>query len=411
MQHGFTPASEQERRVWPSARRWFARCTVRAAALRRDLRSRRAGCGDQRPAAPDITTPRPPDGTHPDGVSGRGGDACRCRTRGGAEQGTSPLVASIASGTARWRSGATRGPSRRPRSPTRCARPRTRSWAPRTSAIATLRISRAAVVRFHGRPALRLSGPRRWGQPRTVRSTHIFTRPREVVVDALAPPGVRGVAAQRVRAAPALAEDARAAIAPAGLRCPSCPRSRPSAASSRRGRGAALERLRSTTRAGASRSPRRGRRDALEGRPSSGSARRGKYLIARARRRAPPALAPAHDRDAAARPGAGPPVRARVRLALRRRARRWPSATRAASAPASWRSATRRSTRSRRAARAGAARRRLHRRSTCARWRATAARRSRPCCSTSGASRASGTSTPTRRCSAPRIHPLRAAGR
>src|SRR4029078_7123543 len=53
----------------------------------------------------------------------------------------------------------------------------------------TLRISRAAVVRFHGRPALQVVGTETVGtQPRMVRSTHIFTDHSEVVVEALAPP-------------------------------------------------------------------------------------------------------------------------------------------------------------------------------------------------------------------------------
>jgi len=146
------------------------------------------GCGDARVAAPDITTPRPPDGTHPTtypaaGVSLQVPNSWR------AEQGTSPLVASIASGTATvaiWRYPRTEPLPKKAKTLgaakdalVGAARKRDR----------TLRISRAAVVRFHGRPALRLVGTETVGtQPRMVRSTHIFTDHSEVVVEALAPP-------------------------------------------------------------------------------------------------------------------------------------------------------------------------------------------------------------------------------
>ena len=77
------------------------------------------------------------------------------------------------------------------------------------------------------------------------------------------------------------------------------------------------------------------------------------------------------------------------------------SATRAASGPASSRSATPRATRSSPRGSASSRSARIHGRAP-ARARARAARRSRRSCSTSARSRASGTSTPTRRCSARR---------
>ena len=118
-----------------------------------------------------------------------------------------------------------------------------------------------------------------------------------------------------------------------------------------------------------------------------------------ARGRGLPAHAPAHDGDAALRPAAGHAVRARA-LGPRRRPRAAllrPAALRDRRAGARQRGARRVLRRApRRSSRwtaSSPARR-------CGRWRAGAAPRSRPSCSTSGASRAWATSTPTRRCSA-----------
>ena len=146
------------------------------------------GCSDARVAAPDITTPRPPDGTHPTAYPAAG-VSLQVPNSWRAEQGTSPLVASIASVTATvaiWRYPRTEPLPKKPKTP------RATKDAPVGAAHKrdrTLRISRAAVVRFHGRPALRLVGTETVGtQPRMVRSTHIFTNHSEVVVEALAPP-------------------------------------------------------------------------------------------------------------------------------------------------------------------------------------------------------------------------------
>ena len=116
-------------------------------------------------------------------------------------------------------------------------------------------------------------------------------------------------------------------------------------------------------------------------------------------RRRLPAHAPAHDRDAAARSGPAAAPHARAARPRRPRARR--STTRAASAPASWRSGRRRSTRSSTRGSASSRSSASSPASTCTRSRRPRARRSRRSCSTRSASPASGTSTPTRRCSAP----------
>ena len=146
------------------------------------------GCGDRQVAAPDITSPKPPDGTHPTAYPAAG-VSLQVPNSWRAEQGTSPLVASIASGTATvaiWRYPRTE-PLPKKAKTLRAARDALVGAAHKRDR--TLRISRAAVVRFHGRPALRLVGTETVGtQPRMVRSTHIFTDHSEVVVEALAPP-------------------------------------------------------------------------------------------------------------------------------------------------------------------------------------------------------------------------------
>ena len=208
-------------------------------------------------------------------------------------------------------------------------------------------------------------------------------------------------AGSRAASAPEL-PGRRSADASASCECPSCPRSRRSAASSRplvEGR-VARRAWRSSTRAGACRWRPRRVVDAVEGRrdraarpprqvPRAGSSRTRSFLLMHLRMTGtllydPPPDAPYE----------------RVRFAPRRR----PRAALLRPAPLRHRRARarRRGARRllRRAPRRRAARRRAHRRARCARWRAGAARRSRRSCSTSGASPASGTSTPTRRCSA-----------
>ena len=83
--------------------------------------------------------------------------------------------------------------------------------------------------------------------------------------------------------------------------CPSFPRSRRSAASSRRwSRGGGSSGWRSSTRAGRARSRPRELADALAGRRVERLGRRGKYLLWDLERRRVPGPAPAHDRRGAA---------------------------------------------------------------------------------------------------------------
>ena len=120
--------------------------------------------------------------------------------------------------------------------------------------------------------------------------------------------------------------------------CPSCPRSRRSAASSRpSSRGGVVARLEIADPRWCLPLAPEAIVDAVAGpaRRGAGAPRQVPGLGARGRRL--PAHAPAHDRDAALRPAAGHAVRARA-LRSSTTATSCASATRGASAPASWRS-------------------------------------------------------------------------
>jgi hypothetical protein len=157
-----------------------------------------SACGNSRVAPPDVAAPQPPRGTHL--VSWpRSGVSVAIPDNWRAEQGSSPLVASIASGTATvaiwryWRTEPLPGSAgafrRAKRELVRAARKRDR----------TLRVRTARVVRFDGRPALQIVGVETVaGQRRMVRSTHVFRERSEVVVEALAPPAAFGGLARTV---------------------------------------------------------------------------------------------------------------------------------------------------------------------------------------------------------------------
>ena len=194
-------------------------------------------------------------------------------------------------------------------------------------------------------------------------------------------------------------------------RCPSCPRSRRSAAGSRPlVEGRTLRELEILDpRWCEPLAPRRSSTP-LEGRAIERLGRRGKYLVSSATDEVFLAHAPAHDGHAAARPAR--PQYVRVASSSTRVASHLRLDAEAHGPVVSFCDPRRFGTGE--LALGGAARdafldarlgleplgARLHRRSTCGRSRAAAAPRSRRSCSTSGGSPAWGTSTPTRRCSA-----------
>jgi hypothetical protein len=151
-----------------------------------------SACGNSRVSPPDVAAPQPPRGTHlasypQAGVSVVIPDNWR------AEQGASPLVASIASGTATvaiWRY---RRAEPLPRSAGAFDRARRELVRAAHRRDRSLRVRTAQVVRFDGRPALEIVGVERVaGERRMVRSTHVFRDRSEVVVEALAPPAAFG---------------------------------------------------------------------------------------------------------------------------------------------------------------------------------------------------------------------------
>ena len=292
---------------------------------------------------------------------------------------------------------ATRGAAHRPHARARAAAgrasPAHRRAPPR----------RRAGRRRRHRPAV-AGGPRRAGAAgRAVR----LTARRRAVTPSWLPmarqtPVLAGTRRRRSRASPSGA-------------CPSCPRSRRSAAGSRPlVEGRVLERARGrSTRAGAvplraraswpTRSRGRRGRARCGGAASTSSAELEDdvFLLMHLRMTGDAALRPAPDE---------PPLPARA-ASTSTTATRCASATRGASAPASCRSAaTARDAFF--AARLGhrAARRRADGRARCARWRAAGARRSRRSCSTSAGSPGVGNIYADEALFRARIHPLRPAG-
>jgi hypothetical protein len=163
---------------------------VRRALVLALLAALFAGCGDRRVHPPDVASPLPPGGTHAVGYP-RAGLALRIPNSWRTEPGTSPLVASIVSGTATvalWRY------SRTEPLPASAAAFQTAKRALVRAAQKrdrTLKVDQARVIRFHGRPALQIVGVETvGGEQRMVRSTHIFREKSEIVVEALAPPAI-----------------------------------------------------------------------------------------------------------------------------------------------------------------------------------------------------------------------------
>jgi hypothetical protein len=163
---------------------------VRRAVLLALLVPLLAGCGDRRVRPPDVASPLPPGGVHVVAYP-KAGLALKIPNSWRTEPGTSPLVVSIASGTATialWRyprteplpAGAAAFQTAK-RALVRAAQRRDR----------TLRVAQARVIRFHGRPALQIVGGETVGdERRMVRSTHIFRNRSEIVVETLAPPAI-----------------------------------------------------------------------------------------------------------------------------------------------------------------------------------------------------------------------------
>lgn len=149
-----------------------------------------AGCGNQQSAAPDVTTPAQATGRTPAYFDRQG---VRFSAPGGwhLRAGAAPLVATVQSGTASiavWRY---------PRAETlpgtraELAQARDTLLAAARARDTTFRQATVAITRIGTHPAIQVRGTETVsGQPRTVRSTHVYAFGAEVVVDAFAPADV-----------------------------------------------------------------------------------------------------------------------------------------------------------------------------------------------------------------------------
>jgi hypothetical protein len=164
-------------------RAWIVACALGLLA---------SGCGNQQSKPPDVSVPARPAGATPVTFDAQG---VRFAAPGGwhVQAGQAPLVAVVQSGTASiavWRY---------PRS-----EPLPRTGAQLTQARdllvqaakardQTFKASRTAITKLGTHPAIQLRGTETIsGQPRTVRSTHVYAFRGEVVVDAFAPADVFG---------------------------------------------------------------------------------------------------------------------------------------------------------------------------------------------------------------------------
>ncbi len=163
---------------------------MRRAALLVLLVPLLAGCGDRRVKPPDVAAPLPPGGVHVVGYP-KAGLALKIPNSWRTEPGTSPLVASIASGTATvalWRYPRTEPLPASAAAFQTAKRALVRAAQKRDR---TLKVGEARVIRFHGRPALQIVGTETvGGERRMVRSTHIFRDGSEIVVETLAPAAI-----------------------------------------------------------------------------------------------------------------------------------------------------------------------------------------------------------------------------
>jgi hypothetical protein len=145
------------------------------------------GCGNAQQQPPDVSTVAKPSGVTPVSVASQG---IRFAAPGGWHvlNGQAPLVATVQSGPAQiavWRY-----PRTEPLPTTKAQLTKARDLLLQAAKArdATFKESRTAITRVGGHPAIQVRGTETVaGQPRTVRSTHVYADGVEVVVDAFAP--------------------------------------------------------------------------------------------------------------------------------------------------------------------------------------------------------------------------------
>lgn len=167
-------------------RRVAARRAAPAAALAAAVLL--AGCGNARQQAPDVRTPGPVFGTEPVTYPAAGITFPKAPSGWARSTAAPPIVATIATGEA------TIGVFRYPRTE---ALPKTKA---ELNAAATALVAAAKArdpsfteikrgrLKVDGQPAVQIRGTETIaGQPRTVRTTHVYAFGGEIVVDAYAP--------------------------------------------------------------------------------------------------------------------------------------------------------------------------------------------------------------------------------
>lgn len=161
-----------------------------AAALALGLAAALAGCGDARTPVPDVTTTAAPG-------QARSADFPKQGVRFEAPSlwrlvpGAAPLVATVVSGRATvaiWRYPRTEP---LPRTHSQLVAARTALLGAAKQRDPTFKATATRITRVGGAPAVVVRGSETvGGQPRLVRSTHVYAAAAEVVVDAYAPPAL-----------------------------------------------------------------------------------------------------------------------------------------------------------------------------------------------------------------------------
>ena len=149
-----------------------------------------AGCGDARTPVPDVTTTAAPGQARPADFP-KQGVRFEAPSLWRVVPGTAPLVATVVSGRATvaiWRYPRT---ERLPRTRAQLAAARTALLGAAKQRDPTFRATATRLERIGGAPAVVVRGSETIaGQPRLVRSTHVYAAAAEVVVDAYAPPAL-----------------------------------------------------------------------------------------------------------------------------------------------------------------------------------------------------------------------------
>lgn len=161
-----------------------------------------AGCGNERQPPPDVQTPGPPLGSNPASFPAAGVDL-QAPAGWDLRPGEPPLVASMSTGTAvvsvfRY----PRPGLPLPKQPAQLDQALTALSGAALVRDPTFKEIARGRLRVDGRPGVVLRGTETVdGQPRTVRSTHVYAFGGELVVDAMAPaPDFKRVDAEAFRA-------------------------------------------------------------------------------------------------------------------------------------------------------------------------------------------------------------------